>query len=66
VLAGHSRTGKTTASYAIANTVHNLRNWVIVWTAADLYAALKPDGDPNAYDHDDPWDERTDPGAPTA
>ncbi len=24
------------------------------------------DGDPNAYDHDDPWDDRIDPGAPTA
>jgi len=51
VLAGPSRTGKTTAAYAIANTVHNLRNWVIAWTAADLSAALKPDGDENAYDH---------------
>lgn len=51
VLAGPSRTGKTTAAYAIANTVHNLREWVIAWTAADLSAALKPDGDPNAYDH---------------
>ncbi|WP_433078932.1 ATP-binding protein [Dactylosporangium sp. CA-052675] len=51
VLAGPSRTGKTTAAYAIANVVHNLRNWVIAWTAADLSAALKPDGDPAAYDH---------------
>lgn len=51
VLAGPSRTGKTTAAYAIANVVHNLRNWVIAWTAADLSAALKPDGDPTAYDH---------------
>jgi iron complex outermembrane receptor protein len=24
------------------------------------------DGNPNAYDHDDPWDDRIDPGAPTA
>lgn len=24
------------------------------------------DGDPNAFDHDDPWDDRIDPGAPTA
>lgn len=51
VLAGPSRTGKTTAAYAIANVVHNLRHWVIAYTAADLSAALKPDGDPTAYDH---------------
>lgn len=24
------------------------------------------DGDPNDFDHDDPWDDRIDPGAPTA
>lgn len=51
VLAGPSRTGKTTAAYAIANAVHDLQRWVIAWTAADLSAALKPDGDPTAYDH---------------
>ena len=51
VLAGPSRTGKTTAAYAIANTVHADQRWVIAWTAADLSAALKPDGEHGAYDH---------------
>jgi DNA replication protein DnaC len=51
VLAGPSRTGKTTAAYAIANHAHEARRWVIAWTAADLSAALKPDGEHGAYDH---------------
>ncbi|WP_416902734.1 ATP-binding protein [Micromonospora echinospora] len=52
VLAGPARTGKTTAAYAIANHVHSLDTWVMVWTAADLSAALKPDsGEPLAYDY---------------
>lgn len=50
VLAGPARTGKTTAAYAIANAVHSAGEWVMVWTAADLSAALKPDSDePLAY-----------------
>lgn len=51
VLAGPARTGKTTAAYAIANRVHGDRGWVVAATAADLSAALKPDGDPTAYDN---------------
>jgi DNA replication protein DnaC len=50
-LAGPTRTGKTTAAYAIANHVHAARGWVVAATAADLSAALKPDGDENAYTH---------------
>ncbi|AXH89432.1 ATP-binding protein [Micromonospora aurantiaca] len=51
LLAGPARTGKTTAAYAIANDVHAQGLWVIVRTAADLSAALKPDGEPLAYEH---------------
>ncbi|WP_330438801.1 ATP-binding protein [Micromonospora sp. NBC_00821] len=52
VLAGPTRTGKTTAAYAIANAVHHQEQWVMVWTAADLSAALKPDSsEPLAYDY---------------
>jgi DNA replication protein DnaC len=50
-LAGPTRTGKTTAAYAIANAVHADRCWVVACTSADLSAALKPDGDENAYNH---------------
>jgi len=52
VLAGPTRTGKTTAAYAIANDAHAQDQWVMVWTAADLSAALKPDShEPLAYDY---------------
>jgi len=52
LLAGPSRTGKTTAAYAIANDVHTRGTWVMAWTAADLSAALKPDsGAPLTYDY---------------
>lgn len=52
VLAGPTRTGKTTAAYAIANDVHRQEQWVMVWTAADLSAALKPDSnEPMAYEY---------------
>lgn len=52
VLAGPTRTGKTTAAYAIANDVHRQQQWVMVWTAADLSAALKPDSaEPMAYEY---------------
>jgi DNA replication protein DnaC len=51
VVAGPARTGKTTAAYAIANDAHAAGQWVMVWTAADLSAALKPDGEPLAYDY---------------
>lgn len=49
LLAGPARTGKTTAAYAIANHAHAAGQWVTVWTAAGLSAALKPDGEPLAY-----------------
>lgn len=52
VVAGPTRTGKTTAAYAIANDAHAQEQWVMVWTAADLSAALKPDSaEPLAYDY---------------
>jgi DNA replication protein DnaC len=51
VVAGPARTGKTTAAYAIANHVHSQLGWVIAWTAGDLSAALKPDGDEFAYEY---------------
>lgn len=52
VLAGPARTGKTTAAYAVTNDVHAQGAWTLVWTAADLSAALKPDsGQPLAYDY---------------
>jgi DNA replication protein DnaC len=50
VLAGPPRTGKTWAAYAIANTVHANHHWVVATPAADLSAALKPDGDAAAYE----------------
>lgn len=51
LLAGPSRTGKTTAAYAIANDAHADSQWVVVRSAADLSAALKPDGEPLAYQY---------------
>lgn len=51
VIAGPARTGKTTAAYAIANDSHAQGEWVMVWTAADLSASLKPDGEPLAFDY---------------
>lgn len=51
VIAGPARTGKTTAAYAITNAAHDAKQWVIPWSAGDLSAALKPDGDALAYDY---------------
>jgi len=51
VVAGPARTGKTTAAYAIANDAHAQGEWVMVWTAADLSASLKPDGEPLAFNY---------------
>jgi DNA replication protein DnaC len=51
LLAGPARTGKTTAAYAIANDAHDAGLWTVVRTAADLSAALKPDGEPLAYQY---------------
>lgn len=48
VLAGPSRTGKTTAAYAIANDAHARGLWVVARSAIALSAALKPGGDPAA------------------
>lgn len=45
LFAGPSRTGKTTAAYAIANDAHQRGVWVMARTAAALSAALKPDSD---------------------
>jgi DNA replication protein DnaC len=51
VIAGTPGTGKTWAAYAIANAAHNAHHWVVATSAGDLSAALKPDGEPAAYDH---------------
>lgn len=52
LIAGPSRTGKTTAAYAIANDAHQGGMWVMVRTATGLSAALKPDSDePMAYNY---------------
>lgn len=52
VIAGPSRTGKTTAAYAIANDAHQSGIWVMTRTATGLSAALKPDsGEPLAYNY---------------
>lgn len=48
LLAGPSRTGKTTAAYAIANHADSCGLWVIGRTATGLSAALKPDREPLA------------------
>lgn len=50
ILAGRSRVGKTQAAYAIGNEANQAGLWVYGRTAADLSAALKPDGDQYAYD----------------
>jgi DNA replication protein DnaC len=51
VLAGPPRTGKTTAAYAIANDAHRQGLWVVARPAIELSAALKPDGEPLAYEY---------------
>ncbi|MFI5839433.1 ATP-binding protein [Catenuloplanes sp. NPDC051500] len=51
LIAGPARTGKTTAAFAIANAAHTQNEWVMVYTAADLSAALKPDAEPLAFDY---------------
>jgi DNA replication protein DnaC len=50
-LVGPTRTGKTTAAYAITNDAHVSGAWVVAGTAADLSAELKPDGEPLAFDY---------------
>jgi DNA replication protein DnaC len=50
VMTGPSRTGKTTAAYAIGNDAHGRGKIVEAWTAGDLSDALKPDRDPGVYD----------------
>lgn len=49
ILAGPPRTGKTTAAYAIGNAADTAGIWVVGRSAPDLSAALKPDGEDNAY-----------------
>lgn len=51
VIAAPARVGKTYAAYAIGNTAHDRRTWVVAASAADLSDAMKPNGDPTAYDH---------------
>lgn len=51
LLAGPARTGKTYAAYAIANAAHDAGAWVVARSAADLSAAMKPDGEPLAYNN---------------
>jgi DNA replication protein DnaC len=52
VLVGNIGAGKTHTAYAVCN--HLLREaglWVEAWTVYDLMAAMRPDGDPYAYEH---------------
>jgi DNA replication protein DnaC len=42
LLAGSSRTGKSTAAYAIANDAHAQQKWVVATTAVALCEACKP------------------------
>ncbi|GGK31942.1 hypothetical protein GCM10010124_25890 [Pilimelia terevasa] len=51
VIAGPSRTGKTTAAYAITNDAATRGAWVVARTALGLSAALKPDGEPFALQY---------------
>jgi DNA replication protein DnaC len=50
LLAGPSRRGKTFAVYALGNAYVADGGHAVSWTLADLNAALRPDGDPTAYD----------------
>lgn len=51
LLCGPSRTGKTTAAYSIGNDANAAGKWVVARSAAEMSAALKPDGDPMAYQY---------------
>lgn len=51
LLAGPSRTGKTTAAYAITNAADESGLWVVARSAADLAEALKPEREPLAYQY---------------
>lgn len=50
VLAGEIGTGKTHAAYAIGNYAVSRGSWAIAWHVHDLLEAMRPDGDPTAYD----------------
>lgn len=51
LIAGPSRTGKTTAAYAITNHAASAGVWVVGRTALNMSAALKPDGEPFALQY---------------
>lgn len=52
LIAGPSRTGKTTAAYAITNDANTRGTWVVARTAVGLSAALKPNSDePMAFNY---------------
>lgn len=51
LIAGPARVGKSYAAYAVANAVHAAKRWVAASSAADLSAALKPGGEPLAYNN---------------
>lgn len=50
LLTGMSRRGKTYAVYALGNAYVEAGGHAIAYSLADLNAALRPDGDPTAYD----------------
>jgi DNA replication protein DnaC len=50
VLAGEIGTGKTHAAYAIGNYAVERGSRVEAWHVHDLLVAMRPDGDPYAYD----------------
>lgn len=43
-------TGKTHAAYAVGNVAVGNGLWTVAYTAADLNAALRPDGEPGAWE----------------
>ncbi|MFG1976975.1 ATP-binding protein [Nonomuraea fuscirosea] len=52
ILAGENSRGKTHCAFAIGNhAAHERGMWVIAWNAADFHDAIRPGGDPRAYEY---------------
>ncbi|MET8006201.1 ATP-binding protein [Nonomuraea glycinis] len=51
VLVGENSRGKTHTAFAVANEAARRDLWVIAWNAADFHDALRPGGDPRAYEY---------------
>ncbi|MFD9947722.1 ATP-binding protein [Nonomuraea sp. NPDC059023] len=51
ILVGENSRGKTHAAFAVANhAARELDLWVVAWNAADFHEALRPGGNPRAYE----------------